>query len=324
MVLGQVAALASVSLYALAPGPVLLFCGAILEGIARAFFSGNNNALLYDSLKESGREGDYHHFLGKVVSLFQVALALSALAGSALAQSSFRLVLGLSVLPQAAALFVAFRIAEPARSAGAREKSPGFREAGRHFLDSIKLFFSNRRLVAVSSANALSGALGETGFQFSAAFIGALWPVWAIGLSKTLSNAGAALSFRLSGKIIDRFGAFPVLIASRAVGRAVEITASLLPGPASPLLLSSTSLLFGTSVVSAESIVQKEFSDEQRATMGSIGSMMESLLFVAASPLLGLLADGIGPVKAYLWTQVLMIAPAIALWVEMRRVKRGA
>jgi MFS family permease len=328
LILGQAAGFLSVLSYAIAGsigegGAAALFIGAGLEGLARAFFSGNNNALIHDSLKASGREEEFHRVLGKLSSYFQVAAALCALAGSSIAQASFALVLWLSVIPQAAALALSFAVIEPelGKPKGAGEE---VFSSMRHFLLAMKAFFGNRRLVAVGIANSVSNALGESAYQFSAAFFASLWPIWAIGFSKTLSSVGAAVSYRISGRAIDRFGAFPVLIASRAYGRVAGIAASAFPGPWSPVVSSSSSLFFGSAMVASETIMQREYTDGQRATMGSIGSILEGIAFAAASPLLGVLADRIGAVNAFFWIQIAMIPTVVALWLEHRRPRAKA
>jgi hypothetical protein len=145
LILGQAAGFLSVLSYAIAGsvgegGPAALFIGAGLEGLARAFFSGNNNALIHDSLKASGREEEFHRVLGKLSSYFQVAAALCALAGSSIAQASFALVLWLSVLPQAVALALSFAVVEPdlGGSKGAGEE---IFSSMRHFLAATRAFF---------------------------------------------------------------------------------------------------------------------------------------------------------------------------------------
>jgi MFS family permease len=39
-----------------------LFLGSIFFGLSECLFNGNNNALLYESLKSSGQEGRFHHY----------------------------------------------------------------------------------------------------------------------------------------------------------------------------------------------------------------------------------------------------------------------
>ena len=65
MVTGCVFVLAAFILYALGINFWILALGALIEGIGLSWFSGNNEALLHDSLKESG-DGDYFdEYLGK-------------------------------------------------------------------------------------------------------------------------------------------------------------------------------------------------------------------------------------------------------------------
>ena len=64
------------------------------------------------------------------------------------------------------------------------------------------LFKGNYKLRTLSISKIIGYAQGEAGYQFSSAFVNLLWPVWAIGFSKMLSNIGAALSFHYSGRII--------------------------------------------------------------------------------------------------------------------------
>mgnify|MGYP000034195959 CR=1 FL=1 len=60
----------------------ILVIGAILSGLSGSLFSGNNSALLYDTLKENRKEDKYAEFEGKNSSMFQFALGISAILGS--------------------------------------------------------------------------------------------------------------------------------------------------------------------------------------------------------------------------------------------------
>ena len=93
----------------------------------------------------------------------------------------------------------------------------------------------------------------------------------------------------------------------------MHVIALVFPGKVSPVLFSSTSLLFGVSVVSSESIMQKRFSDTERATMGSVKSFAGSLLFAIFASLLGLAADAWGPITALLASQAVMVIPIVIL-----------
>jgi len=245
------------------------------------------------------------------------ALAVSAVLGSVLADWSFRLVMAVSIIPQAVGLILCFFVHEPVREARDRGPGPLYLLA-----EAVRRFFGNPRIAAVGGAIMLSSAVGEACYQFSSAFIASLWPIWAIGVSRTLSNLGAAVSFRIAGRPIDRFRELRLLIAARLYGWFPYVVALVFPSVASPVIMSSSSLLFGVSVVSGESLLQKEFSDEQRATMGSVGSMGESFRMALFAPILGLVADAARPAMALLAAQLLMSVSIAILMLELARARR--
>lgn len=68
---------------------MILVVAAVFDGLSQAFYSGNNDALLHDSLTETGNVHQYDEHLGKTSSMFQLALALAAVLGSVIANWSF-------------------------------------------------------------------------------------------------------------------------------------------------------------------------------------------------------------------------------------------
>jgi MFS family permease len=89
VVLGAISTALSVILYAVGGKYWILIAGALLEGLARSFYSGNNDALLHDSLTENNQIEHYSEFYGKTGSTAQIALAITAIAGSIIANWSF-------------------------------------------------------------------------------------------------------------------------------------------------------------------------------------------------------------------------------------------
>ena len=112
--LSTLAALSSVTLYALGTGYWFLLAGAVVEGLGRALGSGNSEALLYDALRDGGEEGRYHHAIGRARAIEAAGFGLAALLGGVIASHSIGLALWLSVLTQAIAVAITLRIIEPA------------------------------------------------------------------------------------------------------------------------------------------------------------------------------------------------------------------
>lgn len=318
IILGSLFSITGVILFAAANGFLMLALGGISGGVAAAFFSGNNNALLYDTLQSKSLEQEYHEYLGRTNSMFQQALGISALLGGILAQWSFRWLMWLSVIPQVVCLFLSFGFIETV-SPEVRQKENYLQ----HLKKALIQFKTNNKLRKLGLASMLNFSVGEATYQFQSAFFQSLWPLWAIGAAKTISNFGAAISFHFSGRAIKKWGEYPLLIFSKLVCRVMYCIALIFPSVVSPVLISSNSLFFGVSVVADNTLLQRQFTDRQRATMGSLVSLGTSIAFALFSLTLGYLADCTSPLIALLISQVFMFLP-IFLYISLYRSwKRG-
>ncbi len=302
---GACASALSVLCYAVGGTYLMLVVGAAFEGLARSLFSGNNDALLHDTLAESDQQTAYQTYLGRVSAMYQFALAGSAVLGSIIAAFSFPVTFWLSVLPQIAGIVISLRLVEPAVHS-ARQGN-----IYHHLREAVRNTIQNPRLMALNVASVLSFAIGEASFQFRVAFFESLWPVWAIGIARMIANIGAAISFYLSGRIIKRFGEFQLLIAGIGLSELVNLFSLLIPTVLSPALMGATSIFFGVNTVSVNGLMQREFTSEQRATMGSLNAFAGNLGFAVFSFALGALADHVGVANALIVTTLLAFVP---LW----------
>lgn len=302
-ILGAASSVFCVTLYATSGSYWWLAMGALLQGLSRAFYSGNNDALLHDTLRETGRENEYHTYLGKTSSMFQVALALASVMGGFMAARSYSLVMWASVIPQIGSLVIATLLVEP--SINSRSNTNMFA----HIREALGEFKKNYRLRLLTLASSMRFGFGESGYFLRSAFISTLWPLWAIGAISALSNAGAAWSYFYGGKLIDRFKPLRVLNLEIISHRIVNLTALLFPTVFSPILMNSTSLAFGAGSVAMNSLLQKEFTQAQRATMSSLNAFAGGIVFGIASIILGALADRFDARTALIVINVALFAP---------------
>lgn len=305
VVLGATTRILSAILYAIGGSYGILLTGALLEGLSRSFYSGNNDALLHDSLTQLKKKGDFHVHYGKTHAMFQVGLAFSALLGGILAQWSFALVMWVSVMPQIITLIISLFLTEP---------SVYTKEAGNifaHLKESLQQFYVNKLLQYVSITSILKYALGEAGYLFRSAFIITLWPLWALGIASMISNIGGAISYFISGKVITRLGIRKILTIEILFNRVVNFIALIFPTIASPALMGTTSLTFGLGETSTNMLLQQHFTTKQRATMGSLNSFAGSIAFGVFAVFLGKFGDLYGARNALILTQLLLFAPLI-------------
>lgn len=257
--------------------------------------------MLYDTLSENGKTHTFHEVLGKTSSTAQLALAISAVSGSLIAARSLNLAFWLSVVAPITCIAISLFFKEP------RVIKKESTNIYSHLSESLKLFIINKRLRYLSLSGILSYGIGESSFLFRSAFIQLLWPIWAIGIAQTLSNVMATASFYFSGKLINKFNEFKLIIFSGVYSFVVNAVSLVFPSVASPALMSSTSAFFGTNMVAEENLMQKSFTDHQRATMGSLNSFGQSIFFGIFSVFLGAVADKIGPTNALLFAVILTI-----------------
>ncbi len=310
VVLMQVSSVLSIICYAIGGSFFFLAIGAALGGLASALYSGNNSALLYDSLKEEGKEEHYSEYEGKTSSMFQIALAVSALIGSiTLGFESFKFLFWLSVIPQVVGLVLAFKLVEPKQHYQVIDTN-----IFSHLKEALKKFKENARLRSLSFIKILEYGTGEAVHEFSPVFFATLWPAWAIALARVLSHLFGALGYRMSGKMIQKFGELRTLLSVKTASFSISTIIIAFPTILTPLIKTLTSFSFGISSVAQSSLLQKEFSDEQRATMGSLNSLAGSLFFGLGVFGLGLLADRIGVQYAMLIVQLSSVSVIILYW----------
>jgi MFS family permease len=299
---GALFATLSAILYAIGHSYWPLCIGALFEGISRAWYSGNNDALLYDSLNQSGKKDTFAKYLGKTSSMFQLALMIGAVVGSILAQWSFSLIMWLSVIPQITCLIISLFIINPKKS------SEGKANIFAHLKISAFHLWNNKKLRLLSLSDILGFGIGESSFQFNAAFIGTLWPIWAIGLSRVISYGGAFISYWFSGTYIKKLGEYNILIIANIYTRVANFIAYGFPTLFSPVLMASSSIFYGVTEVSKNALMQKEYTHEQRATLSSLNSLLGSIFYSVFAPVLGFIADAYSPAKALLFVQICMLS----------------
>jgi MFS family permease len=317
LLLGQLASVLSIALYALGQDFTVLAAGAVLEGLAFSFFSGNNEALLYDTLKSEGAEDDYAHWQGRVSSMFQAALAVSAgVATIALIWLPLRAMFVLSLVPQIAGLGIGLFLIEPPRPARTIPTN-----IFSHLREALAGFFRDVRLRDLSLAAMLGYGIGEAKHMFYPAFVALLWPSWALGIAGLLTHAFGAIGFRAAGRLIARFRELTVLVWCNVASSVLGLTAVGIPTVASPAIGTVASLAFGPGVTAQGSLMQKAFSDAQRATMASLISLGGNILFAIAVFALGAWADRVGPRYALLTAEILSIPVTLLYWRLYRAVR---
>lgn len=320
LILGAIASALAVVCYAIGQFYAVLAVGAVLEGAGRAFFSGNNDAMLYETLPqtsaESAREG-YHTALGKVRSMAELAGFISSILGGLIAFESFRLLLWVSTIPQFLMVIISFQFIEPRTH---RESSQNILL---HLREAITVYHHSPALRNLSLATVLGHGIGEAMWSFQSAFYNTVLPVWAVGIVISLNFLASVISFRMAGRILRRIKALSLLIFQEAFSRSLCIAALISPTALSPFVMAGALIFYGTGEVAKSTLLQAEFTDRQRATIASMNSLAGNCFFAVFAVFLGALADRFSVAPALLIGQICLI-PVVFLFLGTFRHARAA
>ncbi|MCX6048498.1 MAG: MFS transporter [Chloroflexi bacterium] len=295
------AAIMSLSIFAwvFAPTLPLIMLAYIGLAIGATFLTGAEDALFYESLQITGRAEEYTRLVGRVSATTLGAIAIGSVASGLFATINLKapfLVAGLSYLIM---LSIILTLKEPQHkesSAGQIRKS--YREILRQSLALMRARPTLLYPMLYLSLVPLIAVIMETVFvQPQAMALGVpLAGVGIIVMVLQLTNmAGATASHRF----ITRVGAAQILYAAPVIIIASLLLLAVLQ--IFPALLFIAAISFVTAILRPLVLtrIQNELSNDIRATILSMQSLMLTLLAATIEPLLGLIADRAGLPAAY-------------------------
>lgn len=301
MQIGALASLAGLVIYALAPGYALLLVGAVLQGLSFAMFSGNNNALIYDSARDSGQRSEFHSFYAKNNIALEVGGIIAAISGSILASISYSLVLWISVVPQVLAVLTTFTLIEPTRT------SPMSGNVFSHLGEVYKYYRVNEHLRMMSIASIIGGGVGGASWNMMPAYYKQFVPLPYVGVLLSANYIWSTIGFKTSGWYMKRLKPATILLSGEVFSRTVSFVALALSSVASPFVMMLHGAPYGPTDTAKQHLLHEEFTDAQRATMDSLNSLVTSIVFAGFLVFTGYLADKFSPSLAILVCNICML-----------------
>lgn len=289
MVAGAFSWVISFSIYAFANSYMTLLIGAVFYGLSWALSSGNNDSILYDTLRELKRKEDYHKIYSKSFSYLQLGLALGSLIGSILAIYSLRLVVIMSILPLIIGFIISLFIIEPSI------KNKNELALTGHLLSSIKNIIKNKRLRYMALANSLHYAFNEAAFDFNSVFIKQFVPIWSLGIFRAMGHFANSLGAHLSNFFAKKLGLNKIAVIGYIGDNISNILSILANGILTPFIRLFAPLVGGIGNPAANTIIQDEINNSERATTLSVISILDSIFYSLCALLVGYIAEITSP-----------------------------
>lgn len=291
LALGGLTVAIATLVYGSIPRFEIFLLGEFLFGVAMAFMSGADDALLYDSLKESGRENESKKIFGRAHTFSLFGMLTSAPIGSLIASKlGLNAPMLLASIPYLLAAIVALSIREPK----IREKV----SESKRYLDIAKkgmAFLKNhRQLRALALDSVVLGAAAYFVIWFYQPLFTKLnLPIIYFGYLHALL---AGVEMLIAGNFtflekIFRSGKNYLRFTALITGLVLIIT-GLIPSIFTGILLILLAGGFGlTRAELMSAYMNKYIPSEQRATILSSISMLRRILLVVLNPIMGFIAD---------------------------------
>jgi MFS family permease len=145
IILGCITGIIGIMVYVSYPNFIIFMIAEVIFGVSYTLLSGADEALIYDSLKETGQTQFSKKVFSRMESFKLAGIVVGAVAGSFIAKNyGLRITLTLQAVPIAIAAFLACTFKEPP----VWEKKPtlSFRSYKKILTDGVRFFIGNRVL----------------------------------------------------------------------------------------------------------------------------------------------------------------------------------
>jgi MFS family permease len=291
---------------------LIFVLAAIIGGTSDALQSGNDNALMHDTLNNLKKKNKFHNAFGKLSSIIYISLGFSAFIGGAVAEKSYIAVFILQIIFSLIATTIALFFVEPKRT----EKSEV--QSFKHFMNALKSVFKNKRLRNFAIARTVYGSSSFAFHKMETILFQSVVSLTLVGLARALKGVFSSISYWFSGKLIDRFGYFKVLMFCLLIMQLGNMFSVIFLTVLTPFIIAFNNIFSGVIDTSQESLFQKEYSDRERATMGSIISLFGTIFFSILSVLMGYIADRTSISVALVVLNLLAISVVPIYFKELR------
>jgi MFS family permease len=281
------------AVYAAGRGFAAFVFAEIVLAVSVSMRSGCDSALIFDSLRQLGREGEYKRFEGRAALVSRAGTAVSSVAGGLLAAIFLRLPFLVNI---GSALFMpamALSLAEPERDRR-RSRNPllDILRICRHCLSQphirpVVLFCG---LLMASNLTALWAYF----LLYQALGIGVGW----FGVLFAVFQLAGALGGARSHSFSERFGAKGSLILTMLSPLFLALL-GLIPSPWLLPLVPANAFLWNLAYPVLLERLNLAVGSDVRATVLSLAAMAGSVIFIVISPLFGLLVDAVSLSAAF-------------------------
>ena len=291
---------------------------AILNALGRSLVSGTESAIIYDSLKEEGKQKYYKKVIGTMYALWPVGAAVGSIVGGYLASASLEFPVVFSLIPISMCFLLMLLLKEPHYH----------KEQDMNMLIHIKkatgLVLARRQLIILFFGGLLLWGIGESVHHLNSIFFDFKEiPVLYFGYISAALFALSSIGHYVANDVSEMFGDKKTLIAAVTLSPLLLMFSTLTGGWISVLIFIVPSFFFGLRRPIIDHLLNCEVTSSKRATVISMNNFFGFIGFAAYSVLLGFVSDLYNVNMGFrISALILFIVPIIFLSLEDDRTLR--
>ncbi len=299
--LGALSMFVAIALWTVADSFEVLLVGAFFYGVYNALSSGNNEALIYETLVQAKKKKMCFKVMSNFFSIGQFALAISSLLCAVLMFVSIKTVMIATMIVMFLAFIVTLFLIEP-KHVNVYE-GVGFR----HTIQSIVFLCKNKKLRYYGLAETFEHGLNEGAFYFNSIFFKMFVPEWSLGIFRFFGHIFDALGAYISRFAEQKMSNIKIAMIGSIGSNLINMCSILVASFMSPVLKVGSSFAMGFNSPAAEVVWQENIKSVHRATIRSLISLCKKMSFAIFSFLIGFVADITNPYWAMLAAYVLAL-----------------
>ena len=293
-------------------GTAVLIFASIIGGLAGSLNSGTKEAFIYETLTDCRKQSKFSVVLSRIMFWEQVGAIFGALiAMSTMFLFDIKILAWITVLFGFLFFISSLFLYEPITRQKSDKSSFGI------LWSSCKQIWKDKKLRSLISIKMLQG---QTAYNMEGVYFSALIPPFLIPLARLFRQFTGAIGFYMAA-FANKIGFFKTLIFSNIGSFVFNSVGLLLNGMATPFINSATNLFYGFNHTAYNALLQENFSDEQRATMQNIQSLLSSISGGMLLLIFGKIADNYSLFTAMWCTVALDFIVAYAYWKLLSKNK---
>ena len=316
-ILSRVSAFTSCILMLSAHSFTMFAISFVFTALSYNLESGAGDALIYDSLVESGHEGEFMKIKGKQEISYQSARIFSLVAGGLIATFSYTLAYSLTAILHFSSFIFAFSFKEPTIS-----KMEGNVSFFSHMRDSMKAVWANKKVLRYIFYMEGFSLLFTTLYFYFQNYLKSIGYVeYQIGLVLGISAGMSIVSATLAYRIEKRMGERGLILLASPVS--IMLFGMIALTRLEPLAMVLISGVEGILYVVFSDYINKRIPSRHRATILSFEAMVFSVMMIVFFPVIGVISERSGFKTAFALIAVIaLIITAISTALMLFKDKR--